>query len=71
MGKKCFDHLRKVVESVLQQGVEPIQCRSFQTGKKSEAHDWIIVVVDHHLVLVVSDVLNRIAHSRIVVESGS
>ena len=38
-------------------------------SKKSKAHDWIIAGVDHHLVLVVSDVLNWIAYSKIVVES--
>jgi len=44
---------------------------TFQAGGKNEAHDWIVMRVDHHLVPKVSDVLNWIIHSGVVVESGN
>ena len=69
LGKKCFGYLSKVVERVWRQRVKPIRGRAFQTRRKCASHYWIIVGVDHHLILVVSNVLDQIAHSRIVIEN--
>ena len=71
LGKKCFGYLSKVVERVWRQRVKPIRGRAFQTRRKCVSHYWIIVGVDHHLILVVSNVLDQIAHSRIVIENES
>ena len=71
LGKKCFSHLRKVMERVWRQGLEPIRGRTFRLEEKSENHDWVIARVDHHRIPVVPDVLNQIVHSTIVVESWS
>ena len=45
--------------------------RAFQAESKGEAHDWVIVRVDHHLVLKVSDMLNWITYSKVIVKSRS
>ena len=53
LDKKCFGHLHKVVESVVAKNRTNPRPR-LSEWKKSEAHDWIVAGVDHHLVPVVS-----------------
>ena len=71
MGEECLGHFSKIVERAWGKGVEPIQRRAFHAGRKSETYDQIIAGVDHHLIPKISDMLNRITHSEVVVESGS
>ena len=63
LGDECLSNFHEVVERVWRQGVEPIQGLTFQAGRKSKAHDWIVTGVDYHLILKVSNVLNWITQS--------
>ena len=57
LSEEDFDHLRKVMERARWEGVKPVRGRTFLTGREGEAHDWIIVGVDHHLISEVTDML--------------
>ena len=51
--------------------VEPIKSHSFQTRREGEAHEQIVAKVSYHFVLKMSDVLDQVSYSGVVVEGWS
>ena len=64
-------YLFEVVERAGRQIVEPIQCYPFQTERKYEAQDLIIVRIYYHLVSKILDALDGVTHSKIIIEDGN
>jgi len=69
--EKRLSYLLEIVERVRQQGVEPIQCHTFQTGGKGDAQEWVIVGIDHHLFSKMPDVLHEVTHLGVIVKGWS
>ena len=63
LSEKRFDYLLEVMEKAgWQRAEEPIRCQIFQTGRKSDAQEWIIEGINYHLVSKMPDVLDGVAH---------
>ena len=63
--------LLEVMERTWWLGVEPLRRCTSNTRGECKAHYRVIPGVEHHLVLKVANVLDRIARSDVTVEGGS
>ena len=54
-----------------QQGVESICSHALQAGRKDQIHEGIVAGVDYHLILEVSNVLDWVARSAIIIKGQS
>ena len=71
LGEEHLDYLFEFVERTQWQRIKPIRGHTFQTRRENGAHERIIAGVDYHFVSKMSDVLNWVAHSGVVVEGQS
>ena len=69
LGEKCLRYLFEVAEGAWSKRVEPVRGYTLQTGLEDPAHETIVGGVDRHHLLIVSEMLHRIAHSGVGIDS--
>jgi len=60
----------KIVDRVWQKRVEPIRCYFLQARGKTPAQNGVVSGIDHDLVLIVTEVLDRVALTEVTSKVG-
>ena len=68
LSEECLSYLLKIIGRMWMQKVEPIWSHTFQAGWKGQPYEGVITRADYHLIPEMSDVLNWVAHSIVIVE---
>ena len=71
LSEECLGYLLEAVERMWRQEVKPIRSCASQAGRKGFHIRVSLRETDYHFILKVSDVLNWITHSGVVVEAQS